>query len=85
LSPPPLAVALLFALVVPTATATFNVNVVVAFGARIPLYTQASVGAPVQLQLLPLAVTRVMPVGNVSATVMLLMVGLPPVFVTLIV
>src|SRR5690348_7465107 len=74
-SPPPLAVALLFAFAALAATFTFNVSCVLPPAAIVLVNVQLSTVVPVQLQLTPLALASVMPVGSVSATVMLPDVG----------
>ena len=84
-SPPPDAVALLVPLVAVIPTLTFNVSGVLAVGASVPVNVQLSVLVPVQVQFVPLALARVMPVGSVSAIVMLPIVVAVPVFLTVIV
>ena len=81
-SPPPDAVALLVPLVAVDATFTFNVSVVLAVVASVPVKVQLSVVVPVQVQFVPLALARVMPVGSMSAIVMLPIVVAVPVFCT---
>jgi len=84
-SPPPLAVALLFAFVAFAATVTFRVSVVLLPAAIVPVNVQLSAVVPVQLQFVPVALANVMPVGSVSATTMLPAVGPAPLFVAVIV
>ena len=81
-SPPPDAVALLVPLVAVVPTFTFNVSVVLAETASVPVKVQLSAVVPTQLQLVPLALASVMPVGKVSAIVMLAVVAAEPVFCT---
>jgi hypothetical protein len=84
-SPPPDAVALLVPLVAVIPTLTFNVSGVLAVGASMPVNVQLSVPVPVQVQFVPLALARVMPVGSESAIVMLPIVVAVPVLLTAIV
>ena len=81
-SPPPDAVALLVPLVAVVPTVTFKVSVVLALVASVPVKVQLSAVVPVQLQFVPLALAKVMPVGSVSAIVMLPIVVAVPVFCT---
>ena len=81
-SPPPDAVALLVPLVAVVPTVTFNVNVVLALVASVPVKVQLSAVVPVQVQFVPLALDKVIPVGKVSAIVMLPIVVAVPVFCT---
>src|ERR1700722_17554118 len=81
-SPPPDAVALLALLVAVEPTLTFNVSVVLADAASVPVNVQLSTVVPVQLQFVPAALASVMPVGKVSAIVMLALVVAVPVFCT---
>jgi hypothetical protein len=84
-SPPPLAAALLLPFVAVAPTLTFNVSTVFAPAAIVPVNVQLSTVVPVQLQFVPVALASVMPVGSVSATVMLPAVGPAPVFDTVMV
>jgi hypothetical protein len=84
-SPPPLAVALLFAFAAPAATVTFKVSVVLPPAAIVPVYVQLNVVVPLQLQFVPVALCSVIPAGSVSATTMFPAVGPAPVFDTVIV
>src|SRR5580693_340648 len=73
-SPPPDAVALFVPLVAVVPTFTFKVSVVLADVASVPVN--------VQLQFVPAALANVIPVGSVSAIVMLALVVAVPVFCT---
>ena len=81
-SPPPDAVALFVPLVAVVPTLTFKVSAVLAEIASVPVNVQLSAVVPTQLQLVPLALASVMPVGKVSAIVMLPIVVAVPVFCT---
>ena len=81
-SPPPDAVALLVPLVAVVPTLTLSVNTVLALTASVPVKVQLSAVVPMQLQFVPLALASVMPVGSVSAIVMLPIVVAVPVFFT---
>src|SRR3990167_293500 len=78
-SPPPLAVAELLPLIALWPTVTFKVNDVLAVGARVPVKVQLSVVVPLQLQLVPVALTKPIPVASVSVRGMLPLVTISPV------
>ena len=67
------------------ATFTSSVSVVLLPAASVPVYVQLKVVVPLQLQFVPLAPASVMPVGSVSAIVMVPAVGPAPPFDTVIV
>src|ERR1700744_3902871 len=79
-SPPPDAVALLVALVAVVPTFTFNVSVVLADVASVPVNVQLSAGVPVRLLFFPVAVANVIPEANVSAMIIFPFVAAVPVF-----
>src|ERR1700722_20088488 len=81
-SPPPEAVALLVPVVAVVPTFTFNVSVVLADVASVPVNVQLRIVVPVQLQFAPAALANVIPVDKVSAIVMLALVVAVPVFCT---
>ena len=81
-SPPPDACALFVPLVAVVPTFTFSVSTVLALTASVPVNVQLSTVVPVQLQFVPTALANVIPVGSVSAIVMLAVVVAVPVFCT---
>ena len=74
-SPPPLALAVLLPVAALAATATFKVNVVLdptaGAAVNVPVKVQLRLLVPAQLQLLPTALVKVIPMGNTSATTIL--------------